>query len=233
MFGFSDCVTEINRSLNPILIPVPCSFFNFVQWTNKCTINWQLSHSYMFRHYCVILSEFVISTLPIYTSMSSAVVGSGVPRGGWGFKPPPPKFRRPSKIVSNSTRLWKLLKTAEFRVPTPQDVRKKGSKILKLPPVRNCFTLTITNKFVVIKNSLRVPKMKKILLYEMIFLVPKYSCLQKPWLGGYRPQISILSVLCPQPNLLSPPSPEQNSWVRHWLLVIQFKIKIFHIGFMV
>jgi len=37
---------------------------------------------------------------------------SGVPRGGLGFQPPPPKFRRPSKIVPNSTRLWKLLKIA-------------------------------------------------------------------------------------------------------------------------
>ena len=47
--------------------------------------------------------------------------------------PPPLKFRRPSKIVPNSPRLWKLLKSVEFRTPTPQDVRKKGSKILKLP----------------------------------------------------------------------------------------------------
>ena len=45
---------------------------------------------------------------------------------------PPPKFWRPSKIVPNSTRLWKLLKIAEFRKPTTQDVAKKGSKILKL-----------------------------------------------------------------------------------------------------
>ena len=52
--------------------------------------------------------------------------------GVWGFKPPPPKFRRPSKIVLNSTRLWKLLKIAEFRTPTHQNVQKKGSKILKL-----------------------------------------------------------------------------------------------------
>ena len=59
--------------------------------------------------------------------------GSGVPRvGGWGVQTPP-KFWRPSKIVPNSTRLWKLLKIAEFRTPTHQDVRKKGSKILKLP----------------------------------------------------------------------------------------------------
>ena len=59
---------------------------------------------------------------------------SGIPRGGFGvFKPPLPKFWRPSKIVPNSTWLWKLLKIAEFRTPPPQDVRKKGSKILKLP----------------------------------------------------------------------------------------------------
>ena len=121
-----------------------------------------------------------------------------VPRGagGLGFSsPPPPKFRRHSKIVRNSTRLWKLLKIAEFRAPTSQDVRKKGSKILKLPPVRNCFTLAMTNKLVVIINSLKVPKIKKVLLYEMKFLVPNYSCLQNPSLAGYRPQIPVLSVL--------------------------------------
>ena len=101
-----------------------------------------------------------------------------------GFNPLPTKFRRPSKIVPNSTRLWKLLKIAEFKTPTPQDVRKKGSKVLKLPSVRNCFTLAMTNKLVVIINSLKVPKIKKILLYEIKFLVPNYSCLQNPWLGG-------------------------------------------------
>ena len=45
----------------------------------------------------------------------------------------------------------------------------------------------------------------------MKFLVPNYSCLQNPRLGGYRPQIPVLSVLCPQLNLLN--SPEKNSWV--------------------
>ena len=39
----------------------------------------------------------------------------------------------------------------------------------------------------------------------MKFLVPNYSSLQNPWLGGYRPQIPVLSVLCPQLNLLNPP----------------------------
>ena len=137
-------------------------------------------------------------------------LGNGAPRGVQA----PTKFRRPSKIVPNPTRLWKLLKIAEFRMPTPQDIRKKGSKILKLPPVRNCFTLATTNKLVVIVNSLKVPTIKKPLLYEMKFLVPNYSCLQNLWIGGYRPQIPILSVL----NWISRTPPlEQNSWVRHWL----------------
>jgi len=126
--------------------------------------------------------------------VSASPMFSGVPRGGV-FKPLPPKFRRPSKIVPNSTRLWKLLKIAEFRTTTPPRCSEKGSKILKLPPVRNCFTLTMTNKLVVIINSLKVPKIKNVLLYEMKFLVPNYSFLQNPWLGGYRPQISVLSVL--------------------------------------
>ena len=51
------------------------------------------------------------------------------------------------------------------------------------------------NKLVVIINNLKVPKIKKILLYEMKFLLPYYSCLQNPWLEGYQPQIPVLSVL--------------------------------------
>jgi len=124
-------------------------------------------------------------------SQSVAYRGWG---GGWVLTPLPPKIRRPSKIVPNTTRLWKLLNIAEFRTPTPQDIRKKGSKILKLPSVRTCFTLAMTNKLIVIINGHKVPKMKKILLYEMKFIVPNYS-----------PQIPVLSVLCPQLNLLNPP----------------------------
>jgi len=60
-------------------------------------------------------------------------------------------------------------------MPTPQDVQKKGSNILKLPLVRNCFTLAMTNKLVVIINCLKAPKIKKNLLYGMKFLVPNYS----------------------------------------------------------
>jgi len=129
----------------------------------------------------------------------------------------PPKFRRPSKIVPNSTRLWKLLKIAGFKTPTHQDVRKKVSKILKLPSVHNCFTLAITNKLVVIINSLKVPKTKKILLYEIKFLVPNYSCLQNPWLGATAPRSplslsSVLSWICwtppPAEKILGTPLPK-------------------------
>ena len=74
------------------------------------------------------------STLSLNRRWSQSVAYRG------GFKTPS-KFRRPTEIVPNSTRLWKLLKISEFRTPTPQDFRKKGSKIPELPPVRNCVTL--------------------------------------------------------------------------------------------
>ena len=57
----------------------------------------------------------------------------------------------------------------------------------------------MTNKLVVIINSFEVPKIKKILLYEIKFLVPNYSCLRSP-------QILVLPVLCPQLNLLNLPT---------------------------
>ena len=47
----------------------------------------------------------------------------------------------------------------------------------------------------------------------MKLLVPKYSCLKNPWLGGYCPPDP--HSLCPQLNLLNSPT-EQNSWVCHW-----------------
>jgi len=54
----------------------------------------------------------------------------------------------------------------------------------------------MTNKLVVV-NSLKVPKIEKILLYEIKFIVPNYGCLQDPWIGGYAPRspFSLSSVL--------------------------------------
>jgi hypothetical protein len=49
------------------------------------------------------------------------------------------------------------------------------------------------------RNFDKVPKIKKILLYEMKFIVPNYSCLQNPWLRGggtaTRSPFSLSSVL--------------------------------------
>jgi len=101
-------------------------------------------------------------------------------RGGVGDSTPPPRNSEGPPKSCQTQPYCENLKIVEFRAPTLQDVRQKGSKILKLQPVRNCFTLAMTNKLVVIINSLKVPKIKKLLLYEMTFLVPNYSCLQNP-----------------------------------------------------
>ena len=54
--------------------------------------------------------------------------------GGVGVFKPPRNSEGPPKLCQTQPDLRKLLKIAEFRMPTPQDVReKKGSKILKLP----------------------------------------------------------------------------------------------------
>ena len=69
----------------------------------------------------------------------------------------------------------------------------------------------MTNKLVVIIKSLKEPKIKKMLLYEM-----KCAKLQpppEPVTRGLPPPDP--RSLCPQLNLLNPS--EQNSWVRHWL----------------
>ena len=86
------------------------------------------------------------------------------------FKPTPtsrkfdkvkPDCKLSGKCLVFHSNILISLKIAEFRTPTPQDVRKKVSEILKLPPVHNCFTLTMKNKLVVIINSLKYQKLRK------------------------------------------------------------------------
>jgi len=52
---------------------------------------------------------------------------SGVPRGGFGvFKTPPQNSEGPPKNCAKLNPIVKTVKkNAEFRMPTPQDVRKK------------------------------------------------------------------------------------------------------------
>jgi hypothetical protein len=137
---------------------------------------------------------------------------SGVPRGegGWGVQPPPPKFRSLDKAEPNSSSV-KI---------QPEQPNKKTAFTHFL----SCFVKSPHRQlwppqwyFFSIQGMTwrkhKLPKIKKILPYEMKFLVPNYSCLQNSCLGGNRPQIPVLSVLCPELNLLNPS--RKNSWVRH------------------
>jgi len=83
----------------------------------------------------------------------------------------------------------------------------------------------MTNKLVIIINSIKVPKIKKILLYEMKFLVTNYSCLQNFWLGGYRPPDPLSLYPLSSTEFVDLPPLEQNSWVRHcWYAVCTHNI---------
>jgi hypothetical protein len=72
----------------------------------------------------------------------------------------------------------------------------------------------MTNKLVVIINSLKVPNIKKILLYEMKFRVPNYSLPPEPLTRGLTPTDP--RSLCPlsSTEFVDPP-PGKNSWLRH------------------
>ena len=142
-------------------------------------------------HYCVHKSQHVVP--------SSGVSWRGL--GGTNSHPPPeiPKALQYSAKLNS---ILKIVKNCWIWDPnTPRYSKKKGSKILKLPQVRNCFTLAMTNKLVVIINSLKVPKIKKILLYEISCtkLQPSPETLTR----GLPPP-DPRSVHCPQPNLLNP-----------------------------
>ena len=123
--------------------------------------------------------------------------------GGWGgVHPLPPQIPKAHQNRAKLNPIAKTVKIDEFMAPTQPRYSEKDSKILKLPPVRNCFTLAMPTKLVVFINSLKVPKIKKLLLYEMKFLVPNYNCLQNPWLGG---------------RGLPPPDPRSLSFVLNWI----------------
>ena len=66
--------------------------------------------------------------------MEAQLVAVAYRGGGLGVQPPSPEILMAlQNRAKTQPDLWKLLKIAEFRTPAPQDVREKGSKILKLP----------------------------------------------------------------------------------------------------
>jgi len=135
--------------------------------------------------------DLVFETLPLYAGMTEVFVVCRSPSGqitrkvpqssdvpGGGGSNPPRNSESPLKSCQTQPDCENCQKLLNLARQHPKMFeKKKGTKILKLPPVRNCFTLVMTNKLVVIINSLKVPKIKKI-LHEKKFLVPNYSCLQ-------------------------------------------------------
>ena len=90
-----------------------------------------------------------------------------------------------------------IFKIAEFRTPTPQDIQKKDSEILKLLPVRNCVTLTMTNKLIVITNNLKYLKLRKFYYMKWNFLYQITTASRTPDYGATTPRspFSLSSVL--------------------------------------
>jgi len=126
--------------------------------------------------------------------------------GGVGVFKPPRNSEGPSKSCQTQPNCENCYKLLNIGRQHSKMFGKKVSKILKLPSVRNCFTLAMTNKLIVIINSLKVPKIKKILLYGMKFLVPNYSCLQNPWQGGKGLPPPDPRSLCPHEFVEPPPN---------------------------
>jgi len=78
----------------------------------------------------------------------------------------------------------------------------------------------MTNNLVVFTNSIKGPKIKKILLYELKFLVPNYSCLENLWPEGLPPTDPRSLRPLSSTEFVEHPQPEKNSWVRHWIYEI-------------
>ena len=55
------------------------------------------------------------------------IMRSGVPTVGGGGQPLPPEIPKALQNRAELNPIVKTVKIAEFRTPTPQDVRKKGS----------------------------------------------------------------------------------------------------------
>ena len=107
-------------------------------------------------------------------------------RGGWGVKPPPgPKFRSFNKAEPNSQIRGKFICNNLTRIRLSLIFWVVSWKALPASYDPHSGIFFSLQSMTWCKH--KVPKIKKILPYEMKFLVPNYSSLQNPWLGGCRP----------------------------------------------
>ena len=149
----------------------------------------------------------MLTKAPIHTHNNT----SGVPRGEGSTPSPLPPWNSdgPPKSCQTQPDRENCQKLLKFRTPTPQDIWKKGGKILKLPSVRNCFTLAMTNKLVVIIKVSNYQKLLRFYYMKWNFLCEITAASGISWLGPTTPRSLSSNWIC-----WNPP-PEQNSWVRH------------------
>jgi len=76
----------------------------------------------------------------------------------------------------------------------------------------------MTNKLVVIINSLKVPKIKKILLYEMKFLVPNHRLPPESLTRGLPPPDPRSPCPLSSTEFIEPPPPHRTKFLRTPLL---------------
>ena len=142
MWALSECTMSVYWPEDGSLEPKHVASYVLMTICVLCWINlliilynttgWLISKLAVLKSFCFKLPGYWASngSWRIFNAVWNTYLISGVSRGvGAGFKPPPPpKFRWPSKIVPNSTRLWKLLKISEFRRQHPKMFGEKAIK---------------------------------------------------------------------------------------------------------
>ena len=79
-----------------------------------------------------VMTKFFHHIIYPLCKKKSVLLNSGLPSGIWGVQTPPesPKFFQND---AKHNLIVKTVKISEFRSPIYKDIRKEGSKILKLP----------------------------------------------------------------------------------------------------
>jgi len=135
-----DCLFYCNRSLEAYFLWSLVSFLFWSSWSLlfKASSSKKAADPFLECSRFVVCSCFLPkvfetglkleggTTKLVFCEAGGVIVGSGVPGGG--FQIPTPKFRRPSKIVPNLTRLWKLFKLLNLGRQHPKMFGKKVVK---------------------------------------------------------------------------------------------------------
>jgi len=111
------------------------SSFPFTKLCHCYAVSCKATHENVtFCHLTPLPPLEAVSCNHSYTPTNAVIYYQWRTEGGLGVQPPlPPRNSEgPPKSCQTQPDCEKCLKNAEFRAPTPHDVRKKDSKILKL-----------------------------------------------------------------------------------------------------